>query len=263
MRAEAQTGTQAESRAEAMAQAITNHPALLSFWDFQEEAGSDRVAKGPHGYRLREMDGPIARADDGVFGPYAADMTFGQWFNLPRAECPALNFHGLEGHLTLIAWVKRAGRVNTECQAIAGMWNESNKKRQYCMFMDLSIWDSADQVCGHVSSVGGPTPGYIYCMTTAIGGTAVSKEEWHAIAFTYDGVHAKVYLDGELDPRKEFNPYLYDGGLFDGGEDGADFTVGSVDRSGEAGNRYVGLMGGLAVFNQALTEDEIRSLSKH
>ncbi|WP_409344016.1 LamG-like jellyroll fold domain-containing protein [Paenibacillus sp. MBLB4367] len=241
--------------------AIVNHRALVSFWDFQEEAGEDRVAKGPYAYRLEEMEGPIKRAEGGLFGDYAAQVAFGQWWNLPRAECPELDFHGREAKLTMIVWLKRESRENRGCQAVAGIWNETESKRQYCMFLDLRIWESADQVCGHVSSVGGPTPGYEYCMTTAIGSTPVSKEEWHALAFTYDGTFAKVFVDGRLDRREGYNPYLYDAGLYEGGPEGADFTVAAVHRAGEMGNFFAGTIGGLAVFREALSDEEIMALS--
>jgi len=241
---------------------ILDHPAIEAFWDFQEEEGMDRIAKGPHPYRLVEMDGPIKRVKGGVFGPYAAQVAFGQWWNLPRLQCQALNFHGREAKLTIITWLKRDQRENQGCQAIAGMWNETDKHRQYCMFLDLRIWESGDQVCGHVSSVGGPTPGYKYCMTTAIGATPVTKEEWHVVAFTYDGTYSKVYLDGKLDKRETYNPYLYDEGLYDGGVNGADFTVAAVNRSGEMGNFYAGTIGGLAVFHDALSDEEIAVLNE-
>ena len=241
---------------------ILNHSRLISFWDFQEKAGQDAVAKGPQQYRLLEMEGPIERVEGGPFGGYAAQVKFGQWWKLPRQECPDLNFHGKDAQLTMIAWLKREQRESKGCEAIAGMWNETERTRQYCMFLNLGIWDSADQVCGHVSSVGGPTPGYKYCMTSAIGSTPVTKDEWHCVAFTYDGQYAKVYLDGNLDERETYNPYLYDSGLFDGGEDGADFTVAAVHRSNEMGNFYAGAIGGLAVFKEALTAEELVKLSK-
>jgi hypothetical protein len=241
-------------------QAITEHPGLVSFWDFQEEAGEDRVAKGPFPYRLQEQSGVIERVKDGIFGSYSAKLEYGQWFNLPRAECPALNFHGKEAEVTVIAWLKREARYNKGCQAIAGIWNETEGKRQYAMFLDLRIWDSADQICGHISAEGGPTPGYEYCMTTAIGSTPVPKEKWITAAFTYDGAYAKVYLDGQLDQRDVYNPYVYEKGLYDGEAEGADFTVAAVHRSNEIGNFYAGLIGGLAVFNQALTAEEIQAL---
>jgi hypothetical protein len=34
---------------------ITSLPGLLSFWTFQEPAGADRVAIGPHRYALRPV----------------------------------------------------------------------------------------------------------------------------------------------------------------------------------------------------------------
>lgn len=97
-------------------------------------------------------------------------------------------------------------------------------------------------------------------MTTAIGSTPVFKGELHAAAFTYDGAYAKVYLDGVLDKRETYNPFYYPEGLNDGGLNGADFTVGAVNRSGEMGNFYAGLIGGLAVFNKALTAKELVAL---
>lgn len=239
---------------------MLKHEGLVCLWDFQEEGGCTRISQGRYAYALREMAGPVSRVEDGVLGPYAAKVDFGQWFSLPRGECPGLNFHGERSGLTIAAWVKREARETPECQTVAGMWNESRRKRQYCLFLDLKIWDSQDQVCGHVSSVGGPTPGYEYCMTASIGGTPVTKGDWHFAAFTYDGKYARCYLDGRLDERESYNPYLYGDPLFDGGEDGADFTVCSVDRSGEPGNFFSGLLGGLAVFDRALTEDEIRRL---
>src|SRR5690606_8724164 len=94
---------------------------------------------------------------------------------------------------------------------------------------------------------------------SAIGQTPLS-DDWHFVAFTYDGTYAKVYLDGILDEREQFNPYYYPDGLFDGGQDGADFTVGAVDRSGEIGNFYNGLLGGLAVFDRSMSAEEISLL---
>lgn len=240
----------------------TSH--LISYWDFQEEAGRDRVACGAYPYKLKEMGGPIERVMDSVGGKYGARMVPGKWFMIPRAQCPALDIHGPQAQLTLLAWIKREPKtVQTgECQAVAGLWDESRRKRQYCLFIDLQIHNSKDQAGGHVSSIGGPTPGHPYCMDAAIGKTPISLDQWHYLAFTYDGEYARVYLNGNLDSRDSFNPYLYKGGLFDAGPEGADFTVGAVDRSGEMGNWYTGLLGGLALFNRALPESEIRRAGK-
>ena len=93
---------------------------------------------------------------------------------------------------------------------------------------------------------------------------------------TYDGIHARSYLDGRLDVREPQNapgrnPFLFPGGLLKGD---ADFTVGAVSRPGavvahalgfhEVGaviaNPFVGLIGGLLICNRALADDEISSL---
>lgn len=41
---------------------------------------------------------------------------------------------------------------------------------------------------------------------------------------------------------------------------GSDFTVGAVHRFGEMGNNFVGQIGGIAEFDRALMEDEIRNI---
>jgi hypothetical protein len=77
----------------------------------------------------------------------------------------------------------------------------------------------------------------------------------------YDGRDIRVYLDGRLDhnPRtdpfrpdiKSLNPYPYPGDIFDGGRNGAPFTVGGVHRSGEMGNWFIGRMAELWVAGRA------------
>ncbi|QJD82003.1 LamG domain-containing protein [Cohnella herbarum] len=240
---------------------LHNHPSLVAFWDFQEAAGERRVSKGPNAIELREMSGTIERVEEGIFGPYSASLREGDWFSVPRNEAFALNIHGRNAEVTVAAWVKRSATARSHCEFIAGIWNETNEKRQYGLFLNLAIWDSGEQVCGHVSSIGGPTPGYRYCMDASIGQSPVPLDRWQFVAFTYDGEYARSYLNGKLDTRETFNPYSYRGGLYDGGEDGADFTVGAVDRSGEIGNYYAGRIGGLAVFRQALSEQEIAQMA--
>jgi hypothetical protein len=239
---------------------ILNDQGLVSFWDFQETTGRDRIDSTKNGYILKEMAGPIQRAEDGVFGPYSANMEEGKWFSCPRKECPELNIHGKDAKITVIAWVKRVQKSNNHCEAVAGMWNEEECSRQYCLFLNLTIHNSFQSVCGHISSVGGSTPGQKWCMDASIGSTPVPLGEWQCIAFTYDGTYAKSYLNGKLDAREVFNPYFYDEGIRDGGENGSDFTVGAVYRLGEMGNWYVGLLGGLAVYNRVLDENEMAEI---
>lgn len=229
----------------------------VCFWDFTDGL----TDQGRAGYTLQSGADDIPFARDGVFGPCCPEMGEGRYFRLPRAACPLLDFSGGRSRVTVAAWVKRRPKAVAECQAVAGMWNETMRWRQYCLFLDLRIWESAQQVGGHVSATGGPTEGYSYCMDAAIGAAQVPMREWHMIAFTYDGRQAAVYLDGAADPRGARNPYTYGRPLFAPESGGADFTVGAVHRGGEMGNWFTGLLGGLAVFDEALNEAALRALA--
>ncbi len=241
---------------------LRSHPALLALWDFQEVSGEPRLSQGRARYALRERSGPIARIEGGVLGPYAARLDEGDWFSITRQEAPLLNIHGPQAQISVAAWIQRGRTATDHCEAIVGMWDETRRKRQYCLFLNLRIWESRHQVCGHVSSVGGPTPGYKYCMDASIGATPVPWDRWQFVAFTYDGEYARSFLNGKLDARGDRNPYRYPGGIFDGGADGSDFTVGGVSRSDEMGNWFAGVLGGLAIFDRALSPAEIEALHR-
>jgi len=242
---------------------------LVSFWDFSEPSG-DFMALGPYPYRLRECDGPVERVAEGVFGTQSVRLGQTPWLSTPRAQCPALNIRGKKASLSVVAWIKREPGEKG-CQAVAGMWNE-HAMRQYCLFLNLGIWGSAEQVGAHVSGVGGATPGYKYGMDAAIGATDVPFGVWQCVAISYDGEYARAYLNGVLDDRGDRNPYRYPGGLFDPGPDGADFTVGAVarpetvdedfkPRGAVIANRYHGLLGGLAIYRRALSDREMAALA--
>lgn len=231
---------------------------LVSCWDFSGE--SPLLSKEGKKYQLKPGEDLPRIIYDGVVGKSSVEIEEGNYLFIPRKECPGLNIHGKDAQVTILAWVKRNKKSHVQCEAVAGMWNETNKKRQYCLFLNLRLFESADQVCGHISGVGGPTPGEKYCIDASIGTTAVEYGEWSFVAFTYDGKKIESYLDGKLDARAEHNPYNYPEGIFDGGDDGSDFTVGAVHRSNEMGNFFTGLISCLAVFNRALTSREIKKL---
>ncbi len=249
-------------------EAILKTPGLIAFWDFQEPAGAARVSRGAERFALREMKGPIARADGGVFGPYSALIKRGQWLMIDRAQIGALDLHGKEAQVTVMAWVFRQDR--SPWQAIAGVWDETRSKRQYCLFLNAPRGTRADEmkryplqnrIHGHVSAIGGPTPGEEFCITYSSGATEIPLHRWQCLAMTYNGRESRVYVDCKLDAIEHFNPFPYADGLFDGGADGADFTVGAVHRGGSWGNFFGGRLGGLAVFRRALNGTEIQTLA--
>jgi len=242
---------------------------LVAFWDFQETSGKPRLSKGGTAtLSLEEKGGAIERAEGGVFGRHAARLQPGQWFQIDRDKIGPLDIHGKDAAVTVIAWTYR--ETSTPWQAIAGVWDETRKKRQYCLFLNAPVatrsdemkrYPAANRIHGHVSSVGGGTPGHPVCITYSSGATEIGMGAWHCVAMTYDGANSTVYVDGRLDSWELRNPFRYDEGLFDGGSDGADFTVGAVHRSNQWGNFFGGRIGGLAVFNRALSESEIKKLT--
>lgn len=245
-------------------------PDLVTFWDFQEEAGSPRRGKGRHEATLREREGEIERAEGGVFGPHSARIDSGKFLSVPREELGPLDIHGEKPEVTLAAWIRRDS--TRLWQSVAGVWDETHKKRQYMLFLNarsrtdhriMEREECRDLVHGHLSSVGGPTPGEQFCITYASGVTPVSFEGWYLLALTYDGEEIRVYLDGRLDEEPGFNPFPYDEGIFDGGDDGAPFTVGANHVAGvENNNPFVGWVGGVAVWDRALSDEEVAALAE-
>jgi hypothetical protein len=173
-----------------------------------------------------------------------------------------------------MAWIKWEGKTGF----VGGMWNEyaSGGKRQYGLFVSLPYYNGADQVCGHISNSGKPTPPFPYSIDYSASKQNVEKGHWQFIAFTYDGQYICSYLNGEFETRepelidhtKGFpgysegithskNPYFYPDGM---GNNGSDFTVGAVLLARGMGNYFRGQIGGLAVFDRALSGEEIRRL---
>jgi hypothetical protein len=175
-----------------------------------------------------------------------------------------------------MAWVKWTGE---QTGFIAGMWNEykDGGRRQYGLFVSLPHYNGKNQVCGHISKTGKPTSPFPYSIDYSASPQIVEREQWQCIAFTYNGQWIKSYLNGEFESRElelidntigfegypdgliqSKNPYYYPHGI---GNNGSDFTVGAVLLKAGMGNFFKGLIGGLAVFGHALTNEEIKSLS--
>jgi hypothetical protein len=237
-------------------------PGLVSFWNFKE-SGTDFVAQQGEPYCLRSQSGPLEVVkDEACYGGTALLLQEGQWLSIPRQECPRLDIHGKDGHLTLVAWIKRGKTKDRHCEFLAGQWNETNLGRQYGLFLNIVVWGAEDRVFGHLSHVGGPTPGYKYCMDGPTGATLVPYDQWVTAGMSYDGQAGSAWFNGGLDALPGLNPYPMTGGLHDGGPQGSDFTVGAVHRAGEMGNFFCGGIAALAVYERALTPAEMFVLSR-
>jgi hypothetical protein len=257
-------------------QKIKSTDGIVALWTFSEKPGKARKSVVNDKFPLSEANGKIRRFDDGPLSGYSALFEGNNYLSLPNKMTGNLNIHGKDRGVTVIAWIKWDG---TQTGFIGGMWNEyqDGGKRQYGLFVSLPHYNGNDQVCGHISWTGKPTPPFPYSIDYSASNQTVMAGEWSCVAFTYDGQYIRSYLNGEFKARepelirntKGFegypdgliqskNPYLFPDGM---GNNGSDFTVGAVLLKSGMGNFFKGLIGGLAVFDRALSEIEIKSLS--
>jgi len=248
---------------------------LVALWDFSEKEGRNRKATGLGKFPLKEQNGALPRINEGPLSGYSAQFGNKAFLVLENSKTGALNIFGENQGVTVIAWVKWEGNTGF----VGGMWNEyqDGGKRQYGLFVSLPHYNGRDQVCGHISKTGKPTPPFPYSIDYSASSQPVAKGEWQCVAFTYDGEWIKSYLNGDfqsrepelIDNTKGFqgypegliqskNPYYFPDGM---GNNGSDFTVGAVLLKSGMGNYFNGLIGGLAVFSRALNQDEIEKLS--
>jgi hypothetical protein len=248
---------------------------LVALWDFKEEEGQIRYAYGKGKFPLSEVNGTLPRVSDGPLSGYSARFGNEAFLSLSNENTGKLNIHGNNHAVTVMAWVKWEGNTGF----VGGMWNEyqDGGKRQYGLFVSLPHYNGGEQVCGHISFTGKPTPPFPYSIDYSASKQIVKKNEWQFIAFTYDGTWIKSYLNGNFESRdpelinnttgfegfpegliQSKNPYYFPDGM---GDNGSDFTVGSVLLRRGMGNFFIGQIGGLAVFNRALNDEEIKSFS--
>ena len=270
-----QTGLTKQNRA--LIREIKSLDGFVTLWKFNEKPGNDRIALGQDKLPLKETNGKIQRINEGPVSGYSILLDGTNYLFLSGSQTGPLNIYGEKSEVTVIAWIKWTGE---QTGFAGGMWNEyqDGGKRQYGLFISLPHYNGKDQVCGHISRTGKPTPPFPYSIDYSASKQKVPKNEWCAAAFTYDGTYIKSYLNGVFEARdpelisnttvfegypdglvQSKNPYYFPYGI---GNNGSDFTVGAVLLKSGMGNFFKGLIGGIAVFNRALSEDEIKSISR-
>jgi hypothetical protein len=256
---------------------LTSTKGLVALWDFNEPEGQDKKAIGQGVFALKEQNGKLPRISEGPLSGYSIQFGNKAFLSLSNAEVGKLNIHGKKQGVTVMAWVKWTGE---QTGFVGGMWNEyqDGGKRQYGLFVSLPHYNGRNQVCGHISQTGKPTPPFPYSCDYSASRQEVPANEWSCIAFTYDGKNIKSYFNGAFESRepelinntKGFegypngmiqskNPYYFPHGM---GNNGSDFTVGAVLLKSGMGNFFKGQIGGLAIFDRALSSKQIKNLSK-
>lgn len=170
--------------------------------------------------------------------------------------------------------------------------------RQYSMLINMPLYGGAFRLTPHISGEGGvsrradgsPLP---WCADYASPRSELATTRWTTLAFTYDGSWIRAYQDGVFEERpmdpgaqnradpyfttegpdggfRGMNPYWYRKGIFayDPAKHGAskpsgqcEFTVAARNAGGNMlGEALKGDLAGLAVFDRALTAEEVRRL---
>lgn len=176
--------------------------------------------------------------------------------------------------------------------------HDDSGSRQYSMLINMPTYGGPRQLTPHISSEGGVSrradgTGLPWCADYAATRSQVPEKKWVTLGFTYDSRYIRAYFNGVMeerpvDPKKDrredpyftkegpdgkhrgINPYYHGRGIFayDPGKygktkpnGGADFTVAARMAVGSMLDEAMkGRMAGLAVFNRALTDDEMKKL---
>jgi hypothetical protein len=268
---------------------VLDKPNCVAFWPFQDGPGVDPVDI-KNGYVLRKTGAALpAAVTGGVFGEQALYFSDGGLYATKAGAppgipaIPALDIYGPEAQFSIVVWYRDyafpyAPLEYAVSKFVAGLWDETEPgHRQYAMF--LSVGDDAeDRVISYfcsLSNAGGKSfndgfPDDIYNHEWAGSGQPplVNDSVMHFTVATYDGMAARAYLDGELVPftygtHGQRNPFTSgDGGGISGGPELiGDFTVGIHKVGGNWDTQFTGVIAGVAVFDRALTEEEIDDMA--
>ncbi len=169
--------------------------------------------------------------------------------------------------------------------------------RQYAMLANMPAYGGSRRLTPHISSEGGVSrrsdgSGLPWNADYAATAAKIPEGTWCTLGFTYDSQYIRAYLNGILDVRtldpvadnredsyftsegpegkgRGMNPYYHGRGIFrydaekhaESKIPPSDFTVGGRLAGGSMTKEaFRGRFGGLAVFNRALSDDEMHKL---
>lgn len=175
--------------------------------------------------------------------------------------------------------------------------NDDTGTRQYALLMHMPAYGGNRQLTPHISSEGGVTrradgSALPWCADYAASRSEIPEDTWCTLGFTYDSKYIRAYINGVLDERsldpvkdkrtdryfteegpggkdRGMNPFFHGRGIFRYDPalhaqtkiQGSDFTVGARYAGGSMLIEATrGRFGGLAVFNRALTDAEMKAL---
>lgn len=229
-------------------------------------------------------------ADPGPFGPSL--VLDGATVFAKQGSLGALDLSTYGNQFTVISWTKdTAGNHDDGANGIAfraGSHDDVTPARQFGLYFDGNGWIwSHGHLTPHLGAQDGPSPGYPFNRDYAASArkyfTGTGQGQWHMEAGTFDGSQIIAYIDGLTDSWQaapepppsvlgfadgiyvpqvvDRNPFVIHKGI-NRSQTQKIFTIGGTcGVSPDAGQSWTtGKLGGIAVFNRALTADEIMKI---
>ena len=134
------------------------------------------------------------------------------------------------GNYTVAGWIMNVGTTDG----------------YYAMYSGgVELWLGIHALDGHILLHGGAIGQYI-----KTGDSLISKNKWHYIVGTWDGSNAKIYLDGVLCSTTATGTF----------QNAASTSVDIGNRSDNNSNDFNGYICNVAVWTDALTQPQIKSI---
>lgn len=203
---------------------------LVAVWDFSAPLPGALTSAGMACATLSCPHGDLCQEE--ADGQRALRLRQGQFLVLPRAALGPLDLHG---QIRLTVHCRFRPDSDRPWQFLAGVWDERRQKRQYGLFYNGTKAAQAGspsrtpvrlRAHAYASTNGGHTPGHEACFSYATGATELVPGQWHEAAACLDGASLRLYADGRFDAHGDANPMPFAEGVFDGGANGSDFTIG-------------------------------------
>lgn len=175
--------------------------------------------------------------------------------------------------------------------------HDDSGTRQYAMLTHMPMYGGARRLTPHISAEGGVTrradgSALPWNADYASPVSEMPERQWFTLGFTYDGKYIRVYQNGVFEPRvvdpekdnrtdryfmtegpdgghRGMNPYYHGRGIFRYDPEKHEkakmspspFTIGARHAEGRMLiDAFRGRFGGLAVFDRALSDDEMKRL---
>jgi len=249
-----------------------------------------RVWQAANADIAREHDAPPGRP----FGPQAARIAQSQLLIIPNTTetAPLLDIRGDDKTLSMVVWMKpeyyNEGGSGACFGHLAGIWSEAVSVRQYVLFGSTCRGGGEHLNDAEVSRSGSNHPPCQWSISYALGSAHMDYNSWHMVAMTFDGKFIRSYVNGTLDYRLPHrieppsdpcnetwqNPASVStwSNRSQWGPGGdpvdprhTDFAVGGQKGAPEKGyplgHPWHGLIGGLAVYDRALSDEELSAMA--